>query len=243
MKTVKEVSKLTGVSVRTLHYYDSVGLLKPAKLTESGYRLYNDHSLEQLSLILIYRELGFSIKETQEIISAPDAERNKALERKILLLEEKRQQIQNRIYLARGIKMTGVKHMNFKGFERDKIDEYSSQAKALWGKTEAYKEYEEKSRNRNAEENNALGDEMMELFRTLGSMRNCSPESCEVQEWVKTLQSFITENFYTCTPQILSSLGVFYAGGGSMTENIDAVGGSGTGEFAYEAIKIYCADK
>ena len=80
----------------------------------------------------------------------------------------------------------------------------------------------------------------MELFTKLGSMKDLSPDSPEVQAWVKELQSYITEHFYTCTPQILQGLGEMYAGGGSMTENIDAAGGTGTGAFALEAIKVYC---
>ena len=80
----------------------------------------------------------------------------------------------------------------------------------------------------------------MELFTTLGTMKELSPDSPEVQSWVKGLQNYITEHFYTCTPQILQGLGEMYAGGGSMTENIDAAGGTGTGAVAREAIKVYC---
>ena len=80
----------------------------------------------------------------------------------------------------------------------------------------------------------------MELFTKLGTMKERSPGSPEVQAWVKELQGYISEHFYTCTPQILQGLGQMYAGGGSMTENIDAAGGEGTAQFAHEAIEIYC---
>ncbi len=240
MKTVNEVSKLTGVSVRTLHYYDSVGLLRPTKLSDAGYRLYDDDAVSRLYMIVIYRELGFSVKEIGEIMDAPDFDRNNALEHQISLLEERKKHLQNRIYLARGIRMTGVKHMDFKDFDRDSIDEYSAQAKVLWGNTDAYKEFEEKNKNRNAEDTGAAANELMELFRELGTMRQLSPESDEVQHWVSTLRNFISENFYTCTIQILGCLGKMYSGGGSMTENIDSVGGLGTGEFADMAIEFYC---
>ena len=80
----------------------------------------------------------------------------------------------------------------------------------------------------------------MELFAELGTLKKLSPESPEVQAWVRQLQNYITEHFYNCTPQILQGLGEMYAGGGSMTENIDAAGGIGTGEFAREAIRIFC---
>ena len=80
----------------------------------------------------------------------------------------------------------------------------------------------------------------MELFTNLGTMKDLPPDSTEVQAWVRELQAYITEHFYNCTPQILIGLGEMYAGGGSMTENIDAAGGKGTGEFARKAIRIYC---
>lgn len=240
MKTVKEVSRLTGISVRTLHHYDSIGLLKPTAHTESGYRLYDDSAIEKLYLILVYRELGFTLKEIAKILDAPDYDRNRVLEQQIKLLEAKVTHLKNRIQFARGISFMGVKNMDFTGFDPKKIDEYSAQAEALYGKTDAYKEFQEKNKNRSKEDNKVLGDGVMELFSQLGKLRDNSPDSEIVQDWVKHLQQFITENFYNCTPEILKGLGEMYAGGGSMTENIDAVGGHGTGDFAKSAINIYC---
>ena len=83
MMTVKEVSRLTGVSVRTLQYYDRIGLLHPAEYTESGYRLYDDAALEILQQILLFRELEFPLKQISQIIHAPDFDRNRALEQQI----------------------------------------------------------------------------------------------------------------------------------------------------------------
>ena len=80
----------------------------------------------------------------------------------------------------------------------------------------------------------------MDLFTRLGGMRELGADAPEVQAWVKELQAYFTEHFYNCTPQILLGLSEMYAGGGSMTENIDAAGGKGTGEFARKAIMIYC---
>ena len=88
MKTVKEISSLTGISVRTLHHYDSIGLLKPTAYTESGYRLYDEEALEKLYLILVYREIGFSLKEIAEILDAPDYDRNRVIDQQIKLLEQ-----------------------------------------------------------------------------------------------------------------------------------------------------------
>lgn len=242
MKTVTQVAALTGVSVRTLHHYDAIGLLKPTKVKESGYRLYDDGALEKLYLILVYRELGFPLKEIQAILDAPDYDRNQVLEKQIALLEQKKTHIQNLIHFARGLKLTGVRHLEFDNFNIKKLDDYCAQAETLYGKTDAWKEAQEKGKNRTKEENLALGDQTMALFAELGGMRGQSPDSEEVQRWVKRLQDFFTEHFYTCTNQILSGLGDLYAGGGSMTENIDNAGGKGTGEFAREAIRVYCGN-
>ena len=240
MKTVNEIAQLAHTSVRTLHHYDAIGLLKPTEITEAGYRLYDDAALERLYLILLFRELEFPLKEIQAILDAPDFDRNRILEQQVEMLKAKAAHLQNLIHLANGIKLTGVKNLKFKNWDPKKIDEYSTQAETLYGKTEAWQEYQQKAKGRSKEQEQALGDGIMELFAKLGSMKELSPESCEVQAWVKELQSFITEHFYNCTPQILMGLGEMYAGGGSMTENIDAAGGAGTGEFAREAIRHYC---
>ena len=239
MKTVKEVCKLTGVSVRTLHHYDTIDLLKPTKVTEAGYRLYDDAALEKLYMILVFRELGLSLKEIANILHAPDYDRNRVLEKQIKLMQERVQKLQDRITLAKGMLTIGVKFMSFEGFDHKKMDEYSTQAKALYGKTDAYKEFEQKSKNRTKEQEKDLGTQVMDFFARLGKMRPCDPACEEAQSWAKELQDFFTENYYTCTPQILGTLAESYAGGGSMTETIDKPGGAGTGAFAKEVIDIY----
>lgn len=86
MKTVNEVSRLTGVSIRTLHYYDEIGLLHPTQVTDAGYRLYDDTALEKLQHIMLFRELEFPLKEIKEILNSSDFDRNKALQQQIELL-------------------------------------------------------------------------------------------------------------------------------------------------------------
>ena len=131
--------------------------------------------------------------------------------------------------------------MDFDSFDPKKIDEYSQQAKVLYGKTDAYKEFEQKQKSRTKEQEKDLGAQVMELFAKLGKLRPCPPDSEAAQNWAKELQAFFTEHFYTCTPQILKSLAESYAGGGSMTDNIDKVGGEGTGAFAKLVIDTYLA--
>ena len=239
MKTVKEVSKLTGVSVRTLHYYDEIGLLQPTEITEAGYRLYDDTALEQLQQIMLFRELEFPLKEIKRIVNCSDFDRNRALEQQIELLTLKKEHIENLITFARGIHGIGVRNMDFSAFDSRKLDEYAAQAKAAWGKTEAYQEFEKKTEHLSEEDENKLQDELMQLFVEFGQMKDKEPANEAVQLQVKKLQDFITEHFYTCTPQILAGLGKMYSGGGSLTENIDKAGGTGTAEFVDEAIQIY----
>lgn len=100
VKTVNEVSRLTGVSVRALHHYDAIGLMKPTQVTAAGYRLYDDIALERLYMILVYRELGLSLKEISDILDAPDYDRNRVLEHQIQLMQERIDQLQNRITLS-----------------------------------------------------------------------------------------------------------------------------------------------
>lgn len=243
MMTVHEVSKISGVSIRALHHYDHIGLLPATEVTEAGYRLYNETALERLQHILLFKELEFSLKDIKEILDSPDFDRSKALEQQIHLLELQKEHLENLIDLARGIKMIGVKHMSFDAFDTRKIDEYAAQAKASWGKTDAYKEFEKKSEGRSKETQQKLNVEMMNIFAEFGKIRDKAPDSEEAIALAKKLQDHITENYYTCTDEILHGLGAMYAGGGSFTANIDKVGGEGTAVFAYEAIKAMIAAK
>ena len=230
--------------MRTLHYYDKIGLLNPTKLTESGYRLYDDTALERLQSILLFRELQFPLKEIKSILDSPNFDRGKALEQQITLLELKKEHIENLIDLARGIKMIGVRSlMDFTAFDTRKIDEYARQAKEAYGQTEAYREFEEKSANRSGEEWTRISTIFMGLFAELGTMRERSPEEGCVQAQVEKLRAFITEHYYNCTIEIFQVLGKMYGGGGSMSENIDRAGGAGTAEFADRAIQIYCKQR
>lgn len=244
--TVREVSALTGVSVRALHHYDAIGLLKPEAVTDAGYRLYGEASLERLQYILLFRELEFPLKDIRAILDSPDFERNRALAQQIELLKLKKEHLENLIDLAiglrgmglRGMKMSG---MSFEAFDTRKIDEYARQAKASWGTTAEYREYEEKSKGRTREEERRLSAEMMGILAAFGGMLDGDPAGEAAQAQVRKLQDFITAHFYTCSDDILLSLGRMYAGGGTMTESIDKAGGAGTAAFAGRAIEIHCA--
>ena len=256
MMTVNEVSKLAGVSIRTLQYYDKIGLLHPAEYTEAGYRLYDDTALETLQQILLFRELEFPLKDIKEIVGSPDFDRSKALEQQIELLTLKKEHLENLIDLAKGLKLRGVRYLKFDAFDTRKIDEYAAQAKAAWGTTPAYKEFEQKSKGRTREDDQNIAQGLMDIFAEFGAIRGAKagtlkgaeleaikgadPASAEAQALVKKLQDYITQHFYNCTKEILSGLGKMYAGGGDFTKNIDSYGGEGTAEFVNQAIEVFC---
>ena len=241
MMTVHEVSKLTGVSVRALHHYDQLGLLKPAEVTEAGYRLYDEGSLARLQSILLFRELQFPLKDIGQILDSPTFDRNKALDQQIRLLELQKEHLDNLIEFAKGMKLVGVKRMtDFTAFDTKKIDDYAREAKASWGNTPEWKEYEQKSQGRTKDREQDIARGMMDIFAEFGAIRDQDPASPAAQALVDKLQSYITEHYYTCSDEILLSLSKMYDGGGTMTENIDKVGGRGTGEFAARAIAVHC---
>ncbi len=238
MKTVRQVSELTGLTPRTLRYYDAIGLLRPAALTEGGYRLYDDAALERLQLILLFRELEFPLRDIGAILDTPGFDRQAALEAQIKLLELRRAHLGRLIRQAKKLQK-GEKTMDFHAFERGELDEYAQEVKERWGATAAYQESVQRLKGKTKEEIDTMGQALLELLAELGELREQGPASPEAQEKVAQLQSFITNHYYTCTPEILAGLGQMYVQDPRMQANIDAVGGPGTAAFASQAIEVY----
>ncbi len=130
--------------------------------------------------------------------------------------------------------------MSIETLDKETLDAYAADARASWGDTPAYREFEEKAKGRSDKENLELADRMMGIFREFGEIKGADPASSEAQAMVKKLQDFITGHYYTCTKEILSGLGQMYAAGGEFTANIDKAGGAGTAGFAAAAIACYC---
>lgn len=238
MMNIGELSAISHVSIRTLRHYDKLGLLNPTQVTEAGYRQYDEAALQRLHTILLFRELEFPLADIQRIIDAPDFDPSNALDRQITLLTMRREHIDNLILMARGLKAKGMNHMDFSAFDARKIDDYAAQAKAAWGKTDAWKEFEARGNTR--EQNKQSGDALMALFTEFGKRRDIAPASDEAQAMVQQLRDFITANFYTCTVPVLHGLADMYDGGGDFTANIDKAGGQGTAAFIANAMRIYC---
>lgn len=240
MKTVNEVSKLTGVSVRALHHYDAIGLLNPTQVTDAGYRLYDDTALARLQTILLFRELQFPLKEIKSILDSPYFNREQALKQQIGLLELQRRQLDTLISFAREIIETGVNNMDFSAFDKTEIEQYKAEIKERWGKTDAYKEYEQKTAGQSEKVQTEAAEKLMQVFAEFGKIKHLAPESDAAQALVEALRQCITENYYDCTKPILESLGQMYVDDERFKANIDARGGVGTAEFASKAIEIYC---
>ena len=242
MKSIREIAELTGISHRTLHYYDEIGLLTPTATTGAGYRLYDDEALERLQLILLFRELGFPLRDIRRLLDSPDLDRNRAMEQQIELLTLKKQHLENLIDLARGVLGTGIRHLDLSGFNAGQIDEYTVSARALYGKTEAYREYEQRFLTLSGESQSQVNHDFQSLLASFGAHLGESPDSPGVQALAGRLADFISEHFYACTPPILRCLADMYDGGGSMTECIDTLGGPGTARLIAQALRCYAAD-
>lgn len=240
MLTVSEVSRLSGVSVRALHHYDSIGLLKPTTVTEAGYRLYDENALARLQTILLLRELEFPLKEIKRIVENPDFDEKAALKQQIELLSLKRNRLDKLIALAREIYESGVIKMNFEAFDKSAIEAYANEAKEKWGDTTAYKEYEKRAENTTEAEQKVYSGELMQIFARFGEIKAEDPSSGKAKALAVELKDFISAHYYSCTTEILSGLGQMYVQDERFRKNIDAAGGEGTAEFAAKVIQSYC---
>ena len=236
---IKEFAEFTGVSVRTLHYYDEIGLLQPAYVDRAtGYRFYDEDSLLRMQEILFYRELDFPLKSIEKILSSPDYDKTKALGEQKQLLKLKKQRLE-RLISAIDLAMKGETVM--KAFDNTELETYKAEAQQRWGKTDAYREHAQKTKGYGKEKWNNLAADMDLIFGEFAlCMKNgAAPESQEAQELVAKLQNHITENYYTCTKPFLSGLGQMYVADERFQNNIDRHA-DGTAAFVSQAIACYC---
>jgi DNA-binding transcriptional MerR regulator len=236
---IKEFAEFTGVSVRTLHYYDEIGLLKPAFVdSTTGYRFYDGGSLLRMQQILFLRELDFPLKRIAEILASPDYDREASLKEQKSLLILKKERLER---LIRAID-DAVEGENVMGaFDNREFEKYKAEAQEKWGKTEAYKEHTEKTGDYSKQKWNALAGEMDRIMAefALCMKKGETPNSAEAQQLVKALQAHITGSYYNCTNEILAGLGQMYVADERFKNNIDRHG-EGTAEFICDAINAYC---
>lgn len=241
--SVSEMAKLTGVSVRTLHYYDQIGLLCPETAADSGYRWYGEADVERMQQILFFRELDFPLKDIRTILSDPHYDKREALLRQRHLLRLKRERLDRLLDLLEA-NLKGEQTMEFKGFDAAELEqarkEYAEEAKQRWGGTGAWRESEAKTAGYGNGEWEAQASGMNEIFRRIAALRAGDPASPEAQAAVADWQAFITAHYYHCTNEILAGLGEMYTADERFRKNLDRFG-DGTAAFFKEAIRAYCA--
>lgn len=246
---VKEVAELVGVSVRTLHHYDQIGLLKPEFVSPAGYRLYTDHNLERLQQILFFKEIGFELHEIKEILDSPGFDRREALlTHRELLLEKKNRlekivhTVEKTIKAMEGEIIMDKKEM-FSGFDMQEIEKhqarYAEEIRQKYGDSPAYQESMKKTAGYNKDDWARIMGETGRIYQTIADLMDKGPADPEVQQAVAEWRQHITDNFYNCTPEIFRGLGDLYVDDPRFTANIDKMK-PGLAEFLREAMHVYC---
>lgn len=234
---VKEVADLVGVSVRTLHHYDEIGLLIPEETTESGYRVYSDENLETLQQILFFKELGFPLKKIKEILTSPSFDRQEALEMQRKMLLEKRCRLDKMIgTLEKTIQHSkGEIHMSnqekFEGFDFSH-NPYEQEAREKWG-DKAIDEANGKAAKMSKDEQEKFND----IYRNLASLRHLSPASKEAQKGIKEWFVYLNK-MGNYSLEAFKGLGQMYVDDVRFTKNIDQFG-EGLAAFMRDAMAVY----
>ncbi|KYD17430.1 MerR family transcriptional regulator [Caldibacillus debilis] len=239
---IKEVADLAGISVRTLRYYDQIGLLKPDRVAESGYRVYSEENLETLQQILFFRELGFPLKKIKEIMQNPSFDRLEALElHRKYLLEKKRRIDQMLRTVDKTIKYmkgetTMTREERFSGFDFSE-NPYEKEARERWGDA-AVDEANRRIGKLNGEQKQALQEEMGEIYRDLAACRHLPPDSEEAQEAIGKWYELLNRHFGNYSPEMFKNLGQMYVEDSRFKKNIDRFG-DGLAVFMRDAMAVF----
>lgn len=246
---VKEVADMVGISVRTLHHYDEIGLLRAEHVSPAGYRYYTDRDLERLQQILFFKELDFNLQEIKHIIDSPGFDRRHALETHKELLMQKKKRLERIINsvektlesIEGGITMNN-KEM-FEGFDMTEIEKhkerYAEETERRYGESDAYKESQRKTSKYTKEDWARVMGKASDIYGKLAAMMDRSPADPEVQQMIDQWRQHITDSFYNCTPEIFRGLAEMYVADERFTANIDKFG-TGLAQFMSKAMSIYC---
>lgn len=236
---IKEFARLVGVSVRTLHYYDEIGLLKPSAVDgQNGYRYYGNENLERMEQIMFYRELDFPLKKIAGLLDSTANDRRGALAGQKELLELKKQRLE-RLISAIDASLKGEKIMDKNIFDNSEYEnareKYEKEVNERWGQTAAFKEYKRRSHSEN--DMKMANEALIGIFEKFAKCRadGGTFSGNEAQLLVKELKNCISENFYECTDEILKGLGEMYVSDNRFKAFIDK-SGVGTAEFISKAI-------
>ena len=240
---INEVVKLTGVSSRTLQYYDEIGLLIPQKL-DNGYRDYTEENLEKLQKILFYRFLKFKLNDIKELLEG-DFDNLKILEQqRELILREKEKfevilhNIEKTISNYKGEQTMTIEE-KFNGFKKEDLNKYENQAVENYGKDTI-----EESKKRQSGREEIVTEEFNEVFRSMAKFKdgNVDVEEKEVQSKVEDLYNNMNEYAFDCSIEVFSYIGKGYVHNPEFKKNIDKFG-EGVAEYTSKAIAKYCSDR
>lgn len=249
MYQIKEISEACGVSKRTLRYYDTIGLLSPSKISESGYRLYTEKDLEKMQEILFFKELSFKLKEIKAIMEHDQYKPLETFQAQRDLLILKRDRL-NRVIKQLNDVLDDVEKGDFKMTKENlgvfskkdiisKQKAYKSEVKEKYGDTQYYEASQKRTKNYTKEDWHRVQDKSNRIFDELYTLIDEPVNNPEVQKLVSKWRQFITQNFYECDLSIFKSLGEMYIQDERFTKNIDE-GRPGLSQFIKEAIDYYC---
>ena len=244
--TVKKLADLAGVSVRTLHYYDEIGLLKPLSYSRSGYRHYGDEAAARLQQIMFFRELGFGLDDIKNIMSRPDFDMLAALEEHRTLLQKKAKRLETLLATVEKTikKMKGETEMGIKeyyeGFSDEKIDEYRKEVKERWGE-KTLKDSEERVTKMGKEKFAALQAEGGKIFQAIASNMAKGPGSPAVQAEMAKWRAWL-ENFSHYSDEAVLGLGRAYSQDPRFAAFFEKFG-EGVPGFLTQAIEYYAAHR
>ena len=242
MKHVKEVAKLTGISIRTLHYYDEIGLLSP-ETSETGYRLYTKDNIEKLQQILFFKALDFPLKKIKNILERPDFNQLDALHYQKERLQEKKERLETIIVTIdqtiQNVKgeRTMTDKDKFKGLDFSQ-NQYEQEARERYG-DEAVNSSSQKFKSLSINEKDALSQSFHKIYRKLAKLRHGSPASEEAQNAIHEWYEFLNNNVgYHYTLEAFQGLGQMYIDDERFTKNIDQYG-EGLALFMRDAMNVY----
>ncbi|MEK5392754.1 MerR family transcriptional regulator [Margalitia sp. FSL K6-0131] len=244
--TVKDVVRITGVTARTLHFYDNIDLLKPIRLSNNGYRAYSREDLDSLRTILFLKEMGISLKKISDIMQLTKQEQLQILKMQYQKLLAKQQRL-GEIVSALEDYVSGKDIFNLNIFNNSPIlplqEQYSREAKAVFGETEKYKEYEkniEKLSDREKEDvYYEFGKNMEKVFKKLAEQIHKLPSSKDVQKLIVEWKSYLEQNM-TCDTEILICIAETYTSDERWKKYINQFSDEDLSEFIYQAIMYYC---
>lgn len=245
--TVSEVAQLARVSIRALHHYDDIGLLKPSARSDAGYRLYTDADLAVLQQILFFKELGFALEEIRKIMLDPAFDRKEALKMQKRMLEGKAHHVATMIAavdralaaMEQGSVMD--KNQMFKDFDPQ---QYEEEAKQRWGHTPAYKESKKRTAKYNAADWKAIQQEGEDINARMVALMDAGHPAThpDVQATVARHWEMINKRFYTCTPEIFAGLAEMYMADSRFTEHYDKQR-PGLAFFMSQAMQAFASSK